>query len=95
MSDDFFHRRSDDFYIKRGVEPPERISHGIHDNPEELEKLMKKNLEGHVCKWYQRGNEISCEEGEFTHGKRIDPKLRLKTPGGPTPELIPFVIQPR
>lgn len=87
---DFNNQPGDKFFTDRNVKPPERISHGIHDDPEELEKIMKKNLEGHECKFFQRGNEIFCAEGEFEHGKRISPNMRLASPGTNSVELVPF-----
>jgi len=77
------------FFEKFGQTPPEL---NIHLTEEEREKYRKQALEGHVCKYYQMGNRIICEEGENEHG-RIIPinKMLVETKNG-VPVFTEFTI---
>lgn len=66
---------SDSWYKYKGVKPPERTSHGITE--EETDAKIKEAVDGHVCEWVQRGPEIVCEVGTFSHGMHIGTKKRL------------------
>lgn len=76
---DYRNDREDKWYDWKGVKRPERTSHGITE--EDIDEILAENLKGHKCVWTQKGSEIFCEEGEYTHGKRIGANLQLKGTG--------------
>jgi hypothetical protein len=67
--------KTDKFYQWKGVKAPSRTAHGVSED--DVEELLAGNIATHQCQYTQRGNEISCEIGGFTHGKRIRPNQRL------------------
>lgn len=87
MTNKYSNPTEDKFYTSRGVKPPDRTPHLTESD---LETLLAKNLEGHVCDWQQNGAEIFCDTGDFEHGRRIGPKVRLAgTDANAQPVLVP------
>jgi len=76
----------DKWYRYKGVKPPERTPHGVsEDNIDEI--ISKTNQ--HIHKWIQKGNYISCDIGEYEHGKNIGVHKRLTgTNDDGTPVLV-------
>jgi hypothetical protein len=60
--------KEDNWFRYVGQKPPERIPH-LTD--EDREDLMKHNLDGHECQWYQNGAFAVCDQAEFEHGMKI------------------------
>lgn len=59
-----------DSYLKfKGVNPPERIAHGVTED--ELDKFVERGK--HKCKWQREGNHIFCEAGGYKHGYFVHP----------------------
>ena len=82
--------KGDEWYTWKGVTPPERTPHLTE---EEVEERLATNRANHKCEWKQRGNEISCSTGEYTHGQRIATNLILKGTGSKgEPLLEPIVV---
>lgn len=67
--------KEDNWYLHKGVKPPERQSHGLSED--DVDEMLRKNLAGHTCKWRQQGPEIFCDNGQYRHGKNIGVHLRL------------------
>lgn len=82
---DYSNLPEDKFYLWKGAKPPERISHGISED--DIDEKLAKNIAGHQCRWYQRGNELVCDIGDNEHGKRIPTGKMLDGQNGNIPVL--------
>lgn len=71
--------KEDKWYLYKGVKPPVRQSHGLTED--EIDEKLKNNLKDHKCSWKQRGPEVYCSEGAYTHGFMIGTLKRLKGTG--------------
>ena len=76
----------DNFYKWKGVKPPERTSHGISED--DIDNLLAEHIKNHQCHYTQRGNYISCETGNFEHGKNIGIHKRLVETKDNQPVLV-------
>lgn len=65
----------DKWFHWKGARPPERTPHGIKED--EIEDMLANNLKGHTCSFYQNGADITCDQGDFVHGRRIGANQRL------------------
>lgn len=78
MNQNDYKVKGDEWYLWKGVKPPERISHLTE---EEIGQKLAVNLANHKCQWKQQGNELSCDVGEYRHGFRIPTDKILKGTG--------------
>ena len=78
--------KGDSWYTWKGVKPPERQPMLKED---ELEQVLQRQMQGHVCDWYQMGNSIYCNLGAARHGIIIGVDRRL---AGTTPEGKPVLV---
>lgn len=60
---------SDEWYKWKGVKPPTHEGHDVDD--EQLRAITKELAANHKCNWLQHGTTISCDAGDFIHGKYI------------------------
>lgn len=71
----YTNEKEDNFFKYKGVKPPERHSSGISED--EIDDLLAENFKNHTCRWYQSGNFLKCDVGNFEHGINIGTNKRF------------------